>query len=30
MTIDEMLAREAIRDTMASYTIAGDRLREEY
>ncbi|HTH27881.1 MAG TPA: nuclear transport factor 2 family protein [Sphingobium sp.] len=29
MTLDEMLAREAIRETMAAYTIAGDRLREE-
>lgn len=29
MTLDELLAREAIRDTMARYTIAGDRLREE-
>ena len=29
MTIDEMLAREAIRQTMAAYTMAGDRLREE-
>ena len=28
MTLDEMLAREAIRQTMAAYTIAGDRLRE--
>ena len=29
MTIEELLAREAIRKTMASYTMAGDRLREE-
>jgi hypothetical protein len=29
MTLDEMLAREAIRKTMAAYTAAGDRLREE-
>lgn len=28
MTLDEMLAREGIRRTMADYTIAGDRLRE--
>ncbi|MET0269422.1 MAG: nuclear transport factor 2 family protein [Sphingomonas sp.] len=27
MTLDEMLAREAIRDTIARYTIAGDRLK---
>jgi len=27
MTVDELLAREAIRDTMARYTVAGDRLR---
>ncbi len=27
MTIEELLAREAIRDTMARYTLAGDRLR---
>ncbi len=27
MTLDEMLAREAIRDTMARYNQAGDRLR---
>jgi hypothetical protein len=27
MTIDELLARESIRRTMANYTIAGDRLR---
>ncbi|PEQ12894.1 hypothetical protein B2G71_08615 [Novosphingobium sp. PC22D] len=26
MTVDELLAREAIRDTMARYTMAGDRL----
>jgi hypothetical protein len=29
MTIEELLAREGIRHTMASYTMAGDRLREE-
>src|ERR1700761_8268242 len=29
MTLEEMLAREAIRKTMAAYTVAGDRLREE-
>ena len=29
MTIEEMLAREAIRATVAAYTMAGDRLREE-
>ncbi len=28
MTLDEMLAREGIRQTMAAYTAAGDRLRE--
>ncbi|HMK84487.1 MAG TPA: nuclear transport factor 2 family protein [Steroidobacteraceae bacterium] len=27
MTVDEMIARESIRRTMASYTMAGDRLR---
>jgi len=27
MTLDELLARESIRQTMASYTMAGDRLR---
>lgn len=27
MTIEDLLAREAIRDTMARYTTAGDRLR---
>ncbi|MFC0206401.1 nuclear transport factor 2 family protein [Novosphingobium soli] len=27
MTLDELLAREAIRDLMARYTTAGDRLR---
>lgn len=27
MTLDELLAREAIRDTMARYTMAGDRLK---
>lgn len=27
MTVEEMLAREAIRDVMARYTTAGDRLR---
>ena len=31
MTLDEMLAREAIRDTMARYTMAGDKLKvDEY
>lgn len=29
MTLDDLLAREAIRDTMARYTMAGDRLRED-
>ena len=29
MTLDELLARESIRNTMASYTLAGDRLRAE-
>lgn len=29
MNIDELLAREAIRDVMARYTTAGDRLRIE-
>jgi hypothetical protein len=29
MTLDELLARESIRKTMASYTLAGDRLRAE-
>lgn len=28
MTLDEMIAREGIRQTMAAYTSAGDRLRE--
>lgn len=27
MTLDDLLAREAIRDTMARYTTSGDRLR---
>lgn len=27
MTLDELLAREAIRDTMAKYNTAGDRLK---
>jgi len=27
MTLDELLARESIRDTMARYNTAGDRLR---
>ena len=27
MTVDELIARESIRHTLASYTIAGDRLR---
>jgi hypothetical protein len=29
MTINELLAREAIRQTMANYTLAGDRLRTD-
>lgn len=29
MNIDELLARESIRQTMARYTMAGDRLRVE-
>jgi 3-phenylpropionate/cinnamic acid dioxygenase small subunit len=29
MTLDELLARESIRQTMASYTLAGDRLSAE-
>lgn len=29
MTVDELLARESIRKTMARYTTAGDRLRAE-
>jgi hypothetical protein len=29
MSVDELLAREAIRQTMAAYTMAGDRLRVE-
>lgn len=29
MTVDELLAREAIRHTLASYNAAGDRLRIE-
>ena len=29
MTLDEMLARESIRQTMAAYTMAGDRLRTD-
>ena len=29
MTVDEMLARECIRNTLARYTTAGDRLRLE-
>jgi hypothetical protein len=29
MTIDELLAREAIRDTMAKYNTSGDRLKVE-
>lgn len=29
MTLDELLAREAIRKTMANYTLAGDRLRAD-
>jgi hypothetical protein len=27
MTIEELLAREAIRDTMAKYNVSGDRLK---
>ncbi len=27
MTLEEMLAREAIRDTIAKYNVSGDRLR---
>jgi hypothetical protein len=27
VTLEELLARESIRQTMASYTVAGDRLR---
>ena len=29
MTVDELIARECIRQTMARYTMAGDRLRSE-
>lgn len=29
MTVDELLARESIRHTMARYTVAGDRLRAD-
>jgi len=29
MTLDELLAREAIRDTMAKYNTSGDRLKSE-
>ncbi len=29
MTLDELLARESIRQTMSSYTVAGDRLRTD-
>jgi 3-phenylpropionate/cinnamic acid dioxygenase small subunit len=29
MTLDEMLARESIRRTMADYTMAGDRLKAD-
>jgi len=29
MTLDELMAREGIRHTMASYNLAGDRLRED-
>lgn len=29
MTLDELLAREAIRDTMAKYNTSGDRLKVE-
>jgi 3-phenylpropionate/cinnamic acid dioxygenase small subunit len=28
MTLDELLARESIRQTIVNYTMAGDRLRE--
>ncbi len=27
MTVDELIAREAIRDTMAKYNVSGDRLK---
>lgn len=29
MNLDELLAREAIRDVIARYTMAGDRLKED-
>jgi hypothetical protein len=29
MTLDELLARESIRQTIVGYTMAGDRLRED-
>lgn len=29
MTIEELMAREAIRDTMAKYNVSGDRLKIE-
>ena len=29
MTVDDLLAREGIRQTMANYTLAGDRLRTD-
>ena len=29
MTLDELLAREAIRDTMAKYHVSGDRLKAD-
>ncbi len=29
MTLDELLAREAIRDTLAKYNVSGDRLKAE-
>ena len=29
MTLDDLLARESIRQTMVNYTMAGDRLRED-
>lgn len=29
MTLDQLLAREGIRQTMASYTMAGDRLKAD-
>ena len=29
MTLEELLARESIRKTMADYTMAGDRLKAD-